>query len=438
MNVNQSETEPIQLPAAVVEKRRLPIVALFIANVCSYIGDVLMMLAIPWLVLQTTGSAAQAGITAFSSMLSVVISSFFGSLLIDRLGYKRTSVCADIASGIAVVLIPLCYMTIGLSFWELQALVFLAGLLQTPGSQARYALLPDLITLSRMPAERANSLYDGVRRVAGFFGAPLAGVLIIAIGTANLLWVDGATFFFSAILLAWAVPHTPPVRKADEKKGGRESYIEELKEGLIFVRRTPVMLTIVIVVMITNLLDQGISGVIQPVYVRQIFGNPLALGELVAAFGGAAFLGTMLFAWIGHRLPRRRTLGLSFTLSTVLRFLPLALALPLPLLIAAYIVAGLLIGPVNPIFSSVEQELVPVEMRARVFGALSAGVSCGMPLGGLIAGFFVQWTGVIPAIIAFGIIYLACTISLLVNPALKAIDKPPETHETSPQRGNPM
>ncbi|GHO88709.1 putative drug antiporter protein precursor [Dictyobacter formicarum] len=395
--------------------------ALFIANVCSFIGDVLMMLAIPWLVLQTTGSATKAGITAFSSMLAVVISSFFGSLLIDRLGYKQTSIIGDIASGITVALIPLCYMTIGLSFWGLQVLVFLAGLLQTPGSEARYALLPDLIKLSRMPSERANSLYDGVRRVAGFFGAPLAGVLIIFIGTANLLWVDGATFFFSAILLAWAVPHTPPVRKAGEKKKG--TYIEELKEGLVFIRRTPVMLAVVIAVMITNLLDQGMTGVIQPIYVKQIFGNPVALGELVAAFGGAAFVGTLLFAWIGHCLPRSRTLGLCFTISTVLRFGPLALSWPLPALIGSYIVAGLLIGPINPILFSVEQEIVPVEMRARVFGALAAGVQFGMPLGGLIAGYLVQWTGVIPGIIVFGAIYLICTISLLINPSLKTIDK---------------
>ncbi|GCE21339.1 MFS transporter [Dictyobacter kobayashii] len=420
MSTSNPQAELVEQLPPLEEKRLLPIVALFIANVCSFVGDVLMNLAIPWLVLQTTGSAAKAGITAFSFMLAVVISSFVGSLLIDRLGYKRTSVSGDIASGIAVALIPLCYATIGLSFWQLQLLVFLAGLLQTPGSEARYALLPDLIKQSRMPAERANSLYDGVRRVAGFIGAPLAGILIIFIGTANLLWIDGATFLFSAILLAWAVPHTPPVRKASEKKG---SYLAELKEGLVFIRRTPIMLAVVITVMITNMLDQGMVGVIQPTYAKEIFGSALALGSLIAAFGGAAFVGTLLFAWIGHRLPRRLTLGLCFTISSILRFVPLVLMWPLPIMIVAYAVAGPLIGPINPIFSSVEQEIVPVEMRARVFGALAAGVTFGMPLGGLVAGYLVQWAGVIPGIIAFGSIYLACTVSLLINPALKGMDK---------------
>ncbi|GER91945.1 putative drug antiporter protein precursor [Dictyobacter vulcani] len=372
-------TEQLQAPTLQVahEPRHvLPLYALFIANVCSYVGDILTSLAIPWLVLQTTGSAAMAGITAFSNMIAVVISAFFGSLLIDRLGYKRSSLGSDLTSGIAVALIPLCYMTIGLSFWQLQILVFIAGLVQTPGNQARYAMLPDLIKQSQMPAERANSLYDGVRRVAGFIGAPLAGVLIAIIGTSNLLWIDSATFFFSFILLAVAVPKTLPMLQPKSKQ---TDSIRHLKEGLAFILRSRLALSIVIVVMITNTLDQGMAAVIQPTYVRQIFGNAVALGSLIAAFGGAAFVGTLLFAWIGHRLPRRLTLGLCFSVATVLRFFSLALGLPLPVLIICYAISGLLIGPINPILAGVDQEMVPVAMRARVFGALSAGVTLGTP-----------------------------------------------------------
>lgn len=400
------------------EKRSLPIWALFIANVISYIGDILMLLAIPWLVLQTTGSPSKAGITAFSSMLAVTISAFFGSLLIDRVGYKRTSVLGDLASGISVALIPLLYHTVGLPFWQLQILVFLAGLLQTPGSQARIALLPDLIKLSQMPAERANSLYDGVRRVAGFFGAPIAGALIILIGTSNLLWIDSVTFLASALLLGWALPATPPIKK--EKKQGQ--YIQELKEGLSFIRHTPLLLWTIIPIMITNAIDQGMIGVVQPTYVRQIFHNPVALGSMVAASGGAAFVGTIIFAMIGHKLPRRMTLGTCFSLSTILRFLPLILGLPLPAILVAYIISGLMIGSINPILSTVDQAVIPPELRARVYGASSAGVFLGMPFGGLIAGLLVDRIGLLITLIIFGGIYLASTASLLVNPAMKAMD----------------
>ena len=86
---------------------RTPLFALFTANAISMVGNVLTMIAIPWFVLQTTGSATQTGITGFFSLLPVVIAGLFGGALVDRLGYKRTSIAADLASGLTTALIPI-------------------------------------------------------------------------------------------------------------------------------------------------------------------------------------------------------------------------------------------------------------------------------------------------------------------------------------------
>jgi len=56
-----------------------------------------------------TGSVTQTGITAFFSVVPMALSAFFGSALVDRWGYKRTSVLGDLASGLTVALIPLLY-----------------------------------------------------------------------------------------------------------------------------------------------------------------------------------------------------------------------------------------------------------------------------------------------------------------------------------------
>src|SRR6187200_3126117 len=95
----------------------VPFYALLTANAISITGNVFSNIAIPWFVLQTTGSATQIGITGFFTILPVVLAGFFGGTLIDRLGYKRTSIIADIASGITSALIPLLYYTVGLEFW---------------------------------------------------------------------------------------------------------------------------------------------------------------------------------------------------------------------------------------------------------------------------------------------------------------------------------
>ena len=82
----------------------VPIWALFAANAISMVGNVLAALAIPWFVLQTTGSAAKTGVTGFFEVLPVVLAGFLGGTIVDRMGYKRTSIVADIASSLAVLL----------------------------------------------------------------------------------------------------------------------------------------------------------------------------------------------------------------------------------------------------------------------------------------------------------------------------------------------
>lgn len=258
-----------------------PVYALFTGNVVSYIGDMLTLLAIPWFVLQTTGSVRQAGITGFFSALPMVLSGFFGTVLVDRLGYKRTSVIGDVLSGITVMLVPLLYHTIGLAFWQLLLLVFIGGLLKSPAMTARSAMVPDLAKLARMRLERANAWYDGVRRVSGFFGAPLAAVLIAVIGTSNLLWLDAASFAFSALLIGLSVPEVAPVSKQKSAQAEQQSYFTLLREGVRFLARDAVILTIIIVVVVTNLLDDANISVVEPAYIMQTFHSAIPLGLLI-------------------------------------------------------------------------------------------------------------------------------------------------------------
>ena len=72
-----------------------PLYSLYAANAISFVGNNLTTLAIPWFVLVTTGSAARTGITFFFSITPIVIAGFFGGTIVDRLGYKRTSIIAD-------------------------------------------------------------------------------------------------------------------------------------------------------------------------------------------------------------------------------------------------------------------------------------------------------------------------------------------------------
>src|SRR5574340_1479383 len=214
-------------------RNRLPLIALFTANGISMVGNTFAALAIPWFVLQTTGSAAKTGITGFLTILPVVLAGFLGGALFDRLGYKRSSILADIASCVPVALIPLLHFTIGLQFWQLMVLVFLGGLLDAPGTTAREALIPDLAHLAGMPLERATSIGQMIGRGSMLLGAPLAGFLVASLGTANVLWLDAASFLVSATIVAAAIS----TQRRTEAPPRGQRYSDELREGFSFIRQ---------------------------------------------------------------------------------------------------------------------------------------------------------------------------------------------------------
>jgi MFS family permease len=432
-------------PTVRLSRRRQPLVGLYAANVVSGAGDVLMFLAVPWFVLQTTGSIAQTGIAAFFSTASVALSAVLGSAIVDRLGFQRASVVSDVASMLGVALIPLLYATVGLPFGALLALVFVAGLLTTPGATARSSLIPDLARLAGVRLERATAAADGMTRLSRFVGAPLAGILIVVIGTSNLLWIDAATFAFSALAVALAVPawlapqltalDVPPApqpRIAGEPEPTASvaeparGYFARLAGGFVFLWRDRWLRGATLVVLVTNMLDAGQSGVLAPAFVKQVYGNAVILGALIAAFGGAAFAGTIAFGAVGHRLPRGLTLGVSYTLGGASRFFWIVLLASHPVaMIAVQAVCGFFIGQVNPLYDTIAYERVPAAMRARVFGALTAGAMLGAPLGGLIAGLLAPAIGVEPSMLVFGTLYATATLSLLANPLLRLAGRSP-------------
>ena len=398
--------------------RPVPIVALFTANAISMTGNMLALIAIPWFVLQTTGSAAQTGITGFFTVLPVVVAAFLGGGLVDRLGYKRASIIADVTSGIAIALIPLLYHTFGLAFWQLLVLVFLGNLFDAPGTTAREALIPDLADLAAMPLERASAAIQAVERGSRLVGAPLAGLLIAFIDPSNVLWIDAATFFISAALVAAAVPRA----SAKDQPAKSTTYLDELLDGLRFIWRDRLILAIVVTVTILNFLDVPASSVIFPVYVKQQFGVALDLGLMLAAGGGGALLSAIVFGAIGHQLPRRMTFTLMFVI-VGLRYWVLATFPSLPVILITMVIAGIASGPLNPIISTVAYERILADMRGRVLGTITTGAYLAIPLGMLLAGFALEQIGVQWVLVVMGACYLATTLSLLVNPAIREMDR---------------
>lgn len=414
VKVTGTTLETTRVPTA--DPNRTPVVALLVANAISLTGNSLTALAIPWFVLVTTGSAARTGVAAFAQMLPTVLASFFGGALVDRVGNKRLSIVADIASGLTVGAVPLLYHTVGLEFWQLLVLIFLGAMLDTPGSTAREAMLPDLVERAGMRLEGANAAAHMIRSGSILVGPVMAGLLVSALGASKVLWIDAASFGLSAIIFAAFMPSLP----AQARSEGR--YRDEVTEGIRFLRRDRMLWTIVVLAAILNFVGSPLFAVVLPVYVKETYDSPSALGLMIAGLGAGAVIGALGYGSFGDRYSRWGSMVGVLSLASS-AFVVMVLLPPLAIAVAVQAVVGVANGVVNPIISTVLQERTPAELRGRVFGTVAATAMVAAPAGMLIAGGALEVVGVQTVLGVIAAAFVLVTIVFAIQPSLRDMDR---------------
>lgn len=410
------------------------LVALLSAHAISQTGNVVTAFAIPFYILATGGSGIEVGIAAFFATAPVVIGGPFGGVLVDRIGRRRAAIIADLVSGIAVLAIPVIALSIGLPFWALLTLVFLAGILDTPGQTARRVMLPGITASAGIRIERSVGLLDGSERFAKLIGASVAGLLVALVGPMASLFVNAATFAVSALLTWIFVPaaqrhpphpaHEEPADSGNTTGLSRTSYWADLSEGFRWVTRDPLMKMIVALVLITNLFDAARTSSLLPLYAHDRLGGAAALGLLVAVMGGCALVGNVAFGFVAHKVPRRVTFAVCFALAGGPSSAAFALGAPFAVLVAMTAFQGLAAGAINPILGAVQFERVPEHMRGRVFGLINAGAWAGMPFGALLGGLAADTIGLGLAFGIIAVLYILVTLSPLSGGAWREMERP--------------
>ncbi|MFE1550453.1 MFS transporter [Streptomyces sp. NPDC058718] len=410
----------------VAQGSRGPLTTVLAANAVSITGNSLTLIGVPWFALDTTGSPGKAGFVAFCAALPVLFSTLAGGPVIDRLGRRRVSIASDLICGLALASIPLLHRLGVLEFWMLCALMAVNGLCHAPGEMARHVLVPDLAQRAGTALPRVASLYDAVARGARMAGAAIAGLLVAFLGADTVLLLDAATFGLSALLVTAGlrgVPAAEPMRDGPPLSPAR--YRADLREGYAYLFRARLLLGIMIMVMVTNGLNQSWSSVLLPVHAREELGGAAAQGLLVAVFGGCALTGALLYGAVGERFPRRAVFAAGFLVGGAPPYVVAALTDTTAPLLVTMAAAGFGVGVLNPILTTVMYEQVPDALRSRVMGASTAGVLLTTPLGGLAAGFLVERAGLTPTLLGIGALYFLTTLAPLVFPAWRAMDTRP-------------
>ncbi|GAB3605289.1 MFS transporter [Conyzicola nivalis] len=384
-------------------------------------GNAITAIVVPIYVLQSTGSVLATGAAGIAATAPMIIGGVFGGVLVDRLGFRRAALLADVASGVTVIAIPVLAAVIALPFWALLALVFVSGLLDTPGDTAKRSLVPDLVQLAGARLSRVTGAESAISRTATMVGASAAALTIAWLGPLNAMVLDAATFAASALLVLLFVPKG---RSRDHAVSDVTSFWSELTDGIRFLTSTPAIRNVVLLVVVTNLIDAAGMTVIKPVYASAVSDDGTLFGLMVAIFAAGALTGAALYGWFGHRLPRRPTFVVCFLLAGAPPYLAMASGLAIPALLVVFALAGLAAGSINPLISTVMFELIPRTMRARVLGALTTGVSVGMPLGSFVGGVAIAQVGLIATCLIAASVYAFATLTPLLGRSWRTLDSP--------------
>lgn len=230
-------------------------------------------------------------------------------------------------------------------------------------------------------------------------------MVVTAFGSLYALWITAALFAVSALIVSTTLtdpvpePHETPV----EESGG---YLSQLRQGAAFLRDAKLLRSIVLMLAVTNLLDQAFMSVLLPVWAKESGNGAAAIGLVVSVFAATSIIAALVAAGVAERLPRRTVYLIGFALGGLPRFAAMALDAPLWLVLTVLAVGGLGSGFVNPIVGAVTYELIPTPLLGRVKTLAQAVTWAGIPFGGLLGAGLVTLTGTSTALWIVGGLYL--------------------------------
>lgn len=401
----------------------LPLLLVEGAAGLSTCANAIVALALPWLVLERTGSPAQAGVVAAAGTLPMLLGALFSGTVVDRCGSRRTAVGADLLSAGSVAAIAVVDLAGACSPGTLAVLAFAGSLFDLSGVTARKVLLPAAAERAGLRLETANGVHDSVKGVALVAGPALGG-LLIAIGgaAATALGVAAAASALAAV--ATLVVRLPAAGRVPAAGGLGRSPLRatwlSARQGLSAVRRDPLLRLTALMGVALYTAYLPIAGLVLPAYFHaQHAPERLGLFNLTLAVGGIG--GALAYAFRGHRLGRRTTFVAAMltgaTGLVAMSFLP-----PYPVLLALAAVVGVASGPVGPLMSLAAQLRSDAATRGRVMGIMTASGYVGGPVGYLVGGPLVQQLGPRTAFTVLAALLFAVALGAARRPELRGFD----------------
>lgn len=250
----------------------------------------------------------------------------------------------------------------------------------------------------------AVALNSTVINLGRIVGPALAGVVMALVGAGWCFLVNGVTFI-AVIVGLFKIDVAPVVKK--RPKG---TVIPDIKEGLIYLFKSPILTTTTLILAIVSTFGMNYSVLI-PVFARNQLGlDAQGYGLLMSSLGVGSLLGALIVAGGSSRGPNRvRLFVVPFITSSLFIIMGFN---------RSYLLSALLIGSMgfaNIFFTTTANSLMQInsdnEYRGRVMSVYSLVFAGSTPLGNMFVGSIADragggsaffWAGVVTVLLVLG------------------------------------
>lgn len=351
-----------------------------IGGTISLLGDQFYLVALPWLVLQQTGSAVAMGAIMMAGAIPRAALMLMGGAISDRMSARKIMMSTATARTVCVTAIGVLLWLHGLQTWALYALAFAFGVADAFAAPAQSAYMPSLVKREQLVA--ASSVSQSTAQLTTIVGPVPAGFVIQALGIAWAFFLDAVSFLF-IIGALWKLPDPPRTPSA------RKAMWHSIGEGISYVAQDVPLRSLMLLATMMNFCISGPVAVGLAYLTKMRLGSPAAYGTLISSLAAGSLIGAVLAGlW---RIRRRGIL-----ISVVGMVLGLCLS-AISLADRTWSVATILLlmgaaaGMLNVHIGAWAMQRIDIAVRGRVSSVLMLAAYGVAPISLGLAGFLVAW-----------------------------------------------
>ena len=367
-----------------------------IGGTISLLGDQFYFVALPWLVLQQTGSAVAMGAIMMAGAIPRALLMLMGGAVSDRMSARKIMMVTAAARTVCVTVIGVLVWVRVLRTWELYALAVAFGVADAFAVPAQTAYMPSLLKREQLLA--ASSVSQSTAQMTTIVGPVPAGFVIKTLGVAWAFFVDAISFLF-IIGALWKLPDPPKSQTA------RKAMRHSIAEGIAYVGKDVPLRSLMLLATVLNFCVAGPVSIGLAYLTKTRFGSPAAYGIVISAVAAGSLLGALLAGvW---KIRRRGVMILAVAAVLGVCLGSVGLMGSVWSVAGVLLVMGVAAGLVNVHIGAWAMQRIDAAVRGRVASVLMLASFGITPISLAVAGFLVAWSLKFMFLLAGGLMVLA-------------------------------